>query len=133
MTHEHLHTNEAAHDIAAASPDGTADRTEPTLGALVSSLVRSTPDTILALCVILGLVGSGALALAVSLYSRAIPPLILLSAFGAWGMVDRVHHTTSGGRMGVALARAIIILVSFAAVGAMILTFLGVAIGTWIS
>lgn len=133
MTREHLQADDVAAGIATAPADQQLDRSEPTLGELVTSLVRGTPDTVLAICVIVGLVGSGVLALAVSLWSRAIPPLILLSAFGAWGMVDRARHAAGARGMGVAVARAVIILVSFAAVGAMILTFLGVAIGTWIS
>ncbi len=134
MSTEPLPADDAAHNYAPPTPAAPPSRSEPTLGTLVNSLVRGTPDSVLALCVIVGLVGAGVLVLAVSLWSRAIPPLILLSAFGAWGMVDRVGSNASGaGRIGVALARATIILVSFAAVGAMILTFLGVAIGTWIS
>ncbi len=133
MSTEPLPADDAAQNYAPPTPATPATNAEPTLGTLVTSLVRGTPDTVLALCVIVGLVGAGVLVLAVSLWSRAIPPLILLSAFGAWGMVDRVDNTSGAGRIGVAVARATIILVSFAAVGAMILTFLGVAIGTWIS
>lgn len=133
MSIEQLPADDAARDHAPPPAIASPPAAEPTLGTLVTALVRGTPDTVLAICVIVGLVGSGVLVLAVSIWSRAIPPLILLSAFGAWGMVDRVGHSTGSGRIGVALARAAIILVSIAAVGAMILSFLGVAIGTWIS
>ncbi len=62
---------------------------EPTLGALVTALVRRTPDALLAACVVVGLVGAAAIAVAAPAWWRTIAPLILLSTFGAWGIADR--------------------------------------------
>lgn len=133
MTIEHLPADDAAHEFAPPSPVLPTEHSEPTLGVLVTSLVRGTPDAVLAACAIAGLIGSGVLALTVARWSRAIAPLVLLSTFGIWGMLDRARDATGVRGMFVRVARVLTMLVSFAAVGAMILAFLGVALGTWIS
>ena len=112
------------------APDEAA---EPTLGALVTATTRRAPDTLLAACVIVGLVGTGAIALATPTWWRALPPLVLLSTFGAWGIADRERHATGPRGVTFAVVRGVAVLASLLAAGTMVLAFMGVAIGRWIS
>ena len=115
------------------APPPVASPPEPTLGTLVTSIARRTPDALLATCVIVGLVGGGVIALAAPTWWRLIPPLVLLSTFGAWGIADRERDATGSRRVTFAIVRAIAVIASLVAAGVMILAFMGVAIGRWIS
>jgi hypothetical protein len=83
--------------------------------------------------VIVGLVGAGAVALTAPTWWRVLPPLILLSTFGAWGIADRERGATGQRAMTFAIVRGVAVAASLVAAGAMILAFMGVTIGRWIS
>lgn len=106
---------------------------EPTLGALVTAMARRAPDVLLAACVIVGLVGAGAIAMTAPTWWRVLPPLVLLSTFGAWGIADRERGAIGPRGVTFTIVRGIAIVASLLAAGAMILAFMGVAIGRWIS
>ncbi|MEP7383125.1 MAG: hypothetical protein ABI910_15650 [Gemmatimonadota bacterium] len=100
---------------------------------LISSMTRRSPDELLAAFVIVGLVGAGAVALAAPTWWRAAPPLVLLSAIGGWGIADRERSATGARGVAFAVVRGASVLASLVAAGAIVLAFLGVAIGRWIS
>ena len=60
-----------------------------TLGDLVAALARRTPDGLLAACAAVGVVGIAAVVLVLRSVWWLTPFLLVLSAFGTWGIADR--------------------------------------------
>ena len=110
-----------------------ASSREPTLAELVSSVTRRAPDSLLATAVIVGILGMGVVAIALPTWWRAISVFALLAAGGGWGIADRERAATGGRGTAFALVRAVSMLGSVVAAGFLVLMFLSVTLGTWIS
>jgi hypothetical protein len=86
-----------------------------TLGDLVASVARRTPDGVLVACAVAGVVGVGLIALLVRSVWWLTPFTLVAAAFGAWGIADR-ERAALGVRGGVfRVLRAVAALVGGAA------------------
>ena len=120
-------------DPTRSDPTGGDPTLEPTLGQLVSSLTARAPDTVLALFVVVGIVGAGLVWLVVPAWWRVVPAFVLLSAVGGWGIADRERESQGRRRVVVAVVRAAAVLGSLIAAATLVLIFMGVTLGSWIS
>jgi len=120
-------------DPTRSDPTGGDPTLEPTLGQLVSSLTARAPDTVLALFVVVGIVGAGLVWLVVPVWWRVVPAFVLLSAVGGWGIADRERESQGRRRVVVAVVRAAAVLGSLIAAATLVLIFMGVTLGSWIS
>ncbi len=120
-------------DPTRSDPTRSDPTGEPTLGQLVSSLTARAPDTVLALFVVVGIVGAGLVWLVVPVWWRVVPAFVLLSAVGGWGIADRERESQGRRRVVVAVVRAAAVLGSLIAAATLVLIFMGVTLGSWIS
>jgi len=120
-------------DPTRSDPTRSDPTGEPTPGQLVSSLTARAPDTVLALFVVVGIVGAGLVWLVVPVWWRVVPAFVLLSAVGGWGIADRERESQGRRRVVVAVVRAAAVLGSLIAAATLVLIFMGVTLGSWIS
>ncbi len=116
-----------------AAPPSSQTPDEPTLGTLVASFTRRSPDAALVAMAVTGLAGATAIALLAPTWWRAVPLFILLAAAGSWGIAERERGATGGRGAVFAAVRALAVLASVGAVAMLVLAFFGLALGTWIS
>ncbi|MFP5356684.1 MAG: hypothetical protein ACLGIK_16355 [Gemmatimonadota bacterium] len=118
---------------AGETPPSSGEPVEPTLAALVASLTRRAPDAVLALMAAVGIAGSVAVALLPPAWRDMLPAFLLLAAAGSWGMAERERDAHGTRATAFAVVRALAVLAGTAAAALLLLSFFGVALGTWIS
>ena len=109
---------------------GTEGRT---LFELVTALLQRASDGQLVAACATGLAGVAVILLLRPSWWRLTLPLIVLGAFGAWGIAERERDARGVRRGAATLVRIVAILAAAAAAIATVLAMMSVALGTWIS
>jgi hypothetical protein len=120
--------------VTLKSERSEADRAEGrTLFELLTALLQRVSDGQLVAACATGLAGVAVIVLLRPSWWRLALPLIVLGAFGAWGIAERERNARGARRVAAALVRVVAILAAGAAAFATVIAVMSVALGTWIS
>lgn len=120
--------------VTLKSESSQGDRTQGrTLFELLTALLQRVSDGQLVAACATGLAGVAVILLIRPGWWRLALPLIVLGAFGAWGIAERERDARGARRVAAALVRGVAILAAGTAAIATVLSVMSVALGTWIS
>jgi hypothetical protein len=109
------------------------ESTEPTLAALLADVVRRVPDWGLVACAAAGSMLALVAFLFLPTWHGLVPLASLVASFGGWGIGERGQEAVGAHARAYRAIRLLAVLVSLAALGALIVQLFGRVLGTWIS